>query len=232
MDKVYSNKVSWRDLWAFPLYIIGEPIVGRLMHLLFPINPLTINLSSILTAILLIAFLMWSHRRDVAECITYHIRDLKKYIGWIIVAYILYIIANGLAFSAMQWLPEKWQFTETSNQDSLKILFENPTILPIVFINIAILSPICEELLFRQILIGELGKKFGRVTMGIISIVFFASMHLSLAQSPFEAVPYLLMGIMFVVLYLRSGCNVAVSITSHILMNTIAFISIVAQLYF
>ena len=59
----------------------------------------------------------------------------------------------------IHFLPKSLQFSVTQNQQSLEQLFESHWMLPFVFIDIVILTPIIEELIFRHILIHELGKK-------------------------------------------------------------------------
>ncbi|MFO3703225.1 CPBP family intramembrane glutamic endopeptidase [Staphylococcus felis] len=237
MQRFHSDKVAWRDLWAFLVYVIVSVfLIPFIFHLFRPSSqslssPLILNMMGIMTALAVISYLAWSHRHQLREQIKVHLKYLKGSFKLIILAYILYMVANAITTALMNFLPEQWQFTNTGNQEAIKILFEDPKILPVVFINIAILTPIMEELLFRHIIIGELGKKLGFIVMGVVSIIFFAGMHLILAVSPFEAIPYLLMATMFVVIYIKSGRNIAVSIASHMLVNTVAFIALVVQSY-
>lgn len=130
---------------------------------------------------------------------------------------------------ALKFLPKAWQFDNTSNQKALLVLFQDKSWLPFVFIVLVILTPITEELLFRHIIIGELGKKFGIWVMGAFSIFIFTFLHVKSATSPFEAAPYLLMSCLFVIMYIRSRCNIAVSIALHMLVNGFSFLAIVMQ---
>ena len=51
---------------------------------------------------------------------------------------------------------------------------------------IVIAGPVVEELVFRHIIIGELGKKFNFIVMGIVSAITFTLIHVTDAKSPFE----------------------------------------------
>ncbi|MBI5974011.1 CPBP family intramembrane glutamic endopeptidase [Staphylococcus canis] len=237
MNRFHTNKVAWRDLWAFLIYFLASNIIPIFIFWVLELkpnqisSPLFLTGVGILSSLLVILYLAWSHRHQLRNQMKNHFVHLKHSIKLILVAYIVYMIANIITNILMGFLPQKWQYTDTGNQEALKVLFEDPKILPLVFISIAILTPITEELLFRHIVIGELGKKFGFITMGLISIVFFAAMHLFAAVSPFEAIPYLLMATMFVVVYIKSGGNILASIASHMLVNSLAFFAIVAQMY-
>ncbi|WP_260815750.1 CPBP family intramembrane glutamic endopeptidase, partial [Staphylococcus pseudintermedius] len=49
--------------------------------------------------------------------------------------------------------------------------------LPLSFVTIGILTPIVEELLFRYLIIGELGTKWGFRWMAVVSIIAFGAAH-------------------------------------------------------
>ena len=55
-----------------------------------------------------------------------------------------------------------------------------------IVLDIVIVTPIVEELLFRHLLIHELGKKLTYGLMYVVSILMFAGVHVTEAQSPFE----------------------------------------------
>ena len=96
-------------------------------------------------------------------------------------------------------------------------------ITPILFIDIVIFTPIIEELLFRHLIIHELGKKLTYGLMYIVSIVGFTYFHCTDAVSPFEAGPYFIAAVVFVIGYHFSHRNLAVPIALHMITNLIAF---------
>lgn len=124
----------------------------------------------------------------------------------------------------MTFLPESLQYTETQNEQELDMLFHNPAFLPFTFIFVVLVGPVVEELFFRTILIGELGKKLNYIVMAIISVIGFALIHVTGAESPFEIGAYLIMAIVIVYVYFKSGKNTAATIAIHMANNFISFI--------
>src|SRR5699024_11979087 len=74
-------------------------------------------------------------------------------------AYIFTLLFNNLYDWLMTLLPKSLQYNETQNQLILEALFRDNWMLPFLFLDIVILTPIIEELLFRHLIIHELGKK-------------------------------------------------------------------------
>ncbi|MEJ7548060.1 CPBP family intramembrane glutamic endopeptidase, partial [Staphylococcus hominis] len=87
---------------------------------------------------------------------------------------------------------------------------------------IVIVGPIVEEIVFRHIIIGELGKKFNFIFMGIISAVTFSLIHVSDAKSTLEFGAYFILAVILVFVYLKSNRNLASSITIHMLNNLLS----------
>lgn len=231
-----SKQVAWRDLWAFVIYFLAQIILGNVFSLfLIPSThipgAILLLFVSIITSILVIIYVAWSHRHGLKSKIVEILKQSKKHIKLMVSAYVIYMMANMIFTFLLQFLPEQWQFKETGNQEALMAFFQQPAWLPLVFLSLAILTPITEELLFRHVIIGELGKKLGVIFTGLISIVIFASLHMVAAHHPLEAVPYIFLATMFVIAYIKSGCNIAVSIFLHILNNTIAFIGVLFQIF-
>ncbi|MCS4486442.1 CPBP family intramembrane glutamic endopeptidase [Staphylococcus americanisciuri] len=231
-----SRKVAWLDLCIIPIYVLGQIILPigllailTLLHIEIPVT-VTIMLSSVITSLLIVLFVLLSHRHHLWSKLRHHLSDLRRHVKLIALTYLGYLISNGVFLALMSHLPEKWQFKETGNQDALKIFFEQTQWLPIMFIGIVIAAPIMEELLFRHLLIGELGKKFNIRFMSILSVILFALLHMQAAQTLLEIVPYLLLGSMFVITYVKSNGNIAVSIVTHMFNNLVAFIAILFQM--
>ncbi len=120
--------------------------------------------------------------------------------------------------------PKYLQYSETQNELELNELFKSGIFIPFAFVLIVIVGPIVEELVFRHLLIGELGKKFNFIVMGVISALSFTYIHVSDAKSPFEFGAYLILAIALVYVYLKSNRNLASSISLHMLNNFISFI--------
>lgn len=58
----------------------------------------------------------------------------------------------------MQFLPKHLQYSDTQNEMALNQLFETHAFIPFAFLMIVIAGPVVEELVFRHIIIGELGR--------------------------------------------------------------------------
>ncbi|MGB4261426.1 MAG: ABC transporter permease subunit/CPBP intramembrane protease, partial [Candidatus Cloacimonas acidaminovorans] len=87
-----------------------------------------------------------------------------------------------------------------------------------VFMAIALLPGICEELLFRGFIIRFFEKYSVRWAV-VISAILFAAYHLD----PFRFVPVLLLGLLLGYLAIRSG-SIYTSMFSHIIINGMAFV--------
>ena len=147
---------------------------------------------------------------------------------------ITYIIALILIYTyeyMTQFLPKHLQYSETANELELNKMFEVPAFLPVAFLLIVIVGPIVEEIVFRHILIGELGKKFNFIAMSIVSVFLFAFIHVTDAKSPFEFGPYLILSIILVFTYLKSGRNLGSTIALHIANNFVSFVISVISIY-
>ncbi|UEX89796.1 CPBP family intramembrane glutamic endopeptidase [Staphylococcus ratti] len=227
---------TWRDLWAFLIYFVFSQVLLTALTFFFPafhhskaMQPMAFLLVSALTSLCVIGFLAWSHRHQLKSKIVHQLKTLKGYARAILLSYVIYIIINAFVVRALNYLPKTWQFNNTANQKALLMLFQDKSWLPLVFIVLVVLTPITEELLFRHILIGELGKKFGFITMGSLSVLIFTLLHVQTAATPFEAIPYLMMALLFVFMYIYTRCNIVVSIVLHMIVNGISFLSIILQ---
>lgn len=104
--------------------------------------------------------------------------------------------------------------------DNLQVQFQQISQKWYGFISIAITAPIIEEILFRQIIIDEIGRRSERPWLAIIvSALLFGLIHFNPAQSFFAFAA----GILFGWLYVTTK-SIVPSIIGHIINNTIGFI--------
>ena len=141
------------------------------------------------------------------------------------------MVCSTIYNTIMQYLPDGIGFSETQNELELMGLFDKPAFLPVTFLLIVIGAPLVEEICFRHLLIGELGKKFNFIAMGIVSTILFSLMHVVGAESPFEIGSYLILAIAMVYVYLKSGRKLIASVSLHMLNNLISFIFTIITLY-
>lgn len=183
-----------------------------------------------LLAQLSVVLIFWAlHYRALLNTAIARVKQLQRYIYLMIIVLLVMYVANIVYANVMQFLPEHWQFHDTQNEQEIRKLFSNIKVWPLLFLNIVIITPIVEELLFRHLLIHELGKKLSYPVMSIISILLFAGIHVTDATSPFEIGPYLIMATSFVVAYNMSGRNLAVTIALHSFNNLLSFILTLLQ---
>lgn len=241
-DPFDSTKIMKRDFWLIPLYVILLNLVPFL--LILPVwmyessihsriskttQSFILTIGTVLGEIILLFIFYLMHRKYLIPLAVKRFAQAKKYILIVILAYISMMVVTAAYDGLMRLLPKAYQFTETQNQMLILKMFDNPWAWPVLFIDIVILTPFVEELLFRHLIIHELGKKIGYIAGAVISALVFAFVHVTSAHSPFEYGVYLIMAIALVYVYMKSGKNLAVSISLHMLINTIGFISIIVQ---
>ena len=72
----------------------------------------------------------------------------------------------------MQFLPKHLQYSDTQNEMALDQLFETHAFIPFAF-NDCYRRSVVEELVFRHIIIGELGKKFNFIGDCLSDNIYF-----------------------------------------------------------
>lgn len=228
-----NNKPAWRDLTLIPigfvlifLFTFLETLIAANFNVpmtvetLIPISAI----GQINTYIALLIIYYYFHYSEMPMKLSSGCHYVKKH--WLFLLIMLLIAMGGetLYNYLVSFLPENLQYTETQNEQELELLFRNPAFLPFTFIFVVIIGPVVEELFFRTILIGELGKKLNYIVMAIISLIGFALIHVTGAESPFEIGSYLIMAIVIVYVYFKSGKNTAATIAIHIANNFVSFI--------
>lgn len=239
-QKYRFRDIAWRDLTLIPIVII------LMFALMIPIGviaglyfgPLSLSqfmimgtVAQLIAYILMILIFYYYHINTIGARFRAGLHYLKKHWLFLIITYAIGYLALTLYEYLMQFLPKNLQYGESQNELALDQLFNDPIFLPCVFLLIVIVGPIVEEIIFRNILIGELGKKFNFIVMSIISAIVFALIHVSSVESPFVIGPYLILGILLVFVYMKAGRNLAASVTIHMLHNCISFIITVATIY-
>ncbi|MHD0396852.1 lysostaphin resistance A-like protein [Staphylococcus simulans] len=237
-----SNRMMKRDFWLIPLFFIVIPIITTLM--MFPLRSIyesqygdmtkqTIVLLNVMGGfvgqimLLLIYYLM--HRKYIISIAKARFAKVKRYIWVLILTYVAMNIVQAIYGGLMLLLPKHLQFDNTQNQLVIIQMFDNPWAWPMLFLDIVILTPIIEELIFRHLIIHELGKKIGYTAGAIISVIVFAFVHVTNASSPFEFGVYVIMASALVFVYMYAHRNLAVSIAFHMIVNGVGFIGIIGQ---
>ncbi|ATH59437.1 MULTISPECIES: CPBP family intramembrane glutamic endopeptidase [Staphylococcus] len=171
------------------------------------------------------------HMNDFKYHLRKNINFVKNHYLFLIIVTVTMMVCSTIYNTIMQYLPDGIGFSETQNELELMGLFDKPAFLPVTFLLIVIGAPLVEEICFRHLLIGELGKKFNFIAMGIVSTILFSLMHVVGAESPFEIGSYLILAIAMVYVYLKSGRKLIASVSLHMLNNLISFIFTIITLY-
>lgn len=239
-NKWQSKHIVKRDFWLIPFYILFNQVVPLIVltvifgvFFLFNIKSEVVGndykiISTIISEIIiLLSFYLIHKNHRLLPIAIARFKTGQKYLFVILMTYIVsLVLITGYEWMT-DFLPKSLQYGETQNQMLLEELFENNWMLPLLFIDIVILTSFIEELIFRHLIIHELGKKITYGFATVLSVILFASVHVMGATSPFEIGSYIIIGASLAFVYLKSGMNLAVSITLHSLNNFISFITIV-----
>jgi membrane protease YdiL (CAAX protease family) len=128
------------------------------------------------------------------------------------------LIGAGLAFN---WAYSEYVVPDIKVQEELRKLFAAiPSTLPnqiLLFVAVAIIAPLLEELLFRGLLQKSLSHKIPIWAAITISAFVFGAIHMDFYAMP----PLVMMGAIFGVIYHRTG-SLRVTILLHVINNAAA----------
>ncbi len=106
-----------------------------------------------------------------------------------------------------------------NQQDVLSFGAQVPLLVTLFFL--AIVGPIAEELVFRQVLMNCLSETIGIASATIISIFLFTFMH---TQQPLDFLIYLPGAILLSAAYLKSNRSLVFVMAIHIVNNMLGFL--------
>lgn len=116
----------------------------------------------------------------------------------------------------------------SQNQQDIEIMLQEVPFLAAAVLMV-VLAPLVEEYLFRHLLIGRLSRFINRWLLGAVSVVLFALMHVTVELIDPEAtfslaavVPYIMMGVVFVLVYILSGRSLLYAWLVHAFFNFMA----------
>ncbi|MBO3304336.1 CPBP family intramembrane metalloprotease [Clostridium perfringens] len=117
---------------------------------------------------------------------------------------------------------------QSSNQEALISTQKYITGLTSIFyyITTIIIGPLNEELIFRNILIGNLKKYIPTMITLIISSILFGLIHIHSSSELIQVLPYIGSGLIFGLIYWKSNCNLVYSSSLHILNNLLGILAI------
>ncbi len=165
-----------------------------------------------ISALITIPFLWFMFHKDrIKEKVGGYIPNVKaalwKYIGVIMISLALTLgINNLLIISGIS--ESSSDYTET-----MEALYSSP--LPVQFLCLGILIPVCEELVFRGLMFRRLRQSGGFKASAAYSSVVFALFHMNIVQMLYA----LFLGFVFCYLYEKYG-SVKAPILAHVVSNT------------
>lgn len=234
-----SSKIIKKDFLLIPLFIFFQvltPIIiiygvlGLTAMMTQQPPPLylynvTLSLSFVMAQFIVLGLFFTLHKFYIASVarrqyqIAVH-QYLKVIILTVVVSVTLYYSFNAF----MHTLPHSLGYTKTQAQRRLEGLFIHPSALIFTFMSVVCLRPLIDELLFRHLLIHELGKKFNLLVMMIVSVLIETVVQVYDLISILEAIPYITISIGAMVVYMKSGKNLAASYLYHSTVQFIIFI--------
>lgn len=242
-----SNEIVKKDFLLIPIYIcfqILTPIIivfGVLgVTAMITQDPpplyfynLTLSISFVIAQFVTIVAFFALHKRYIADVARRQFAQVKtRHLPMIIAvstsALILFYGVNLLA----KVLPAPLAYNQTQAQIRLEGLFNHPSAIIFTFITMVVLRPLIEELIYRHLFIHELGKKFNIVFMIILSVVVEVGFHVYDLISILEIVPYALLSIGAIIVYIRSGKNLAASYLYHSSVQLVIFIITMMERFF
>lgn len=138
------------------------------------------------------------------------------------------IIASGIAVGVLSLLGIEPEVSQ--NQQDIEIMLREVPFLASVLLMV-IIAPLVEEYFFRHLLIGRLSRFVNRWILGGVSVVLFALMHLTVElidpEQSFNVaavVPYVMMGVVFVLVYILSGRSLLYAWLVHAFFNLMALV--------
>ena len=229
--------IRWRNLWLLPILIVSFIVFMIIVMinaaifeeiLLKPhtslINYEAIGLLTQLLAYVAVIFAFFLINLDLFKSwMKQWWQGIKRMWLWIIAVYLVTVGVMYLFSMVKEYFPTIFTSDTTQNEQIIEQLLSIPQLLPFNFLLIVIAGPIVEEIFFRHILIGELGKKLNFVVMSVISVLLFSAIHLVDFTNWTEIFDYLIIAIPLVFLYMKSGRNLGVAIAFHMLNNFVSF---------
>ncbi|RIL72494.1 CPBP family intramembrane metalloprotease [Staphylococcus devriesei] len=194
---------------------------------------LTLSMSFVIAQFIAIGAFFVLHKfyiANVARRQLYYVK--QQYMGVIacviVISLILYFGFNALA----QVMPSPLGYEKTQALIRLEGLFNHPIAIIFTFMSMVILRPLVEELILRHLIIHELGKKWNLAFVIILSLFIEVILHVYDFISIMEIIPYMILSIGAIFVYLYSGKNLAASYLYHSSVQLVIFIITMIERFF
>ena len=142
-----------------------------------------------------------------------------------IVVYLLLLIVRVIGTA----LPYHLSYYLTQYEQRTLGLFKSPYVLLVTFISMVFLRPMVEQIIYRYLIIHELGKVWNRQFVIGLSIVIETIVHVYDMASIFEILPYIVIASAATILYIKSRDNLIVAYIFQVILQCILFIEILSK---
>lgn len=206
-----------KSLMAMGVYILSFVLVNVLVLTINADNPdyiKWVTFFDTVTSLLMAVFLFYLFKNSLKEewLLFKSEKAFRSIFLWLIAYFTLSIIANVLTMLIGAGASQNQQTAEA-------LLTVSPAVMAL---NVVILSPFVEEIVFRFAIFKLFGHRFRSV---VISIVIFALAHVVMAGDYLTILPYLFMGGVFAFSYYKTR-TIWVPVIIHTIANGLAVLSI------
>lgn len=225
----YSHQVDMENVAENDIFIIDEALYGDEAFISYDVTYgidetsffyIAMNLMQL--AITGFIFIIIDKRALKRDFIAFR-QKLGTNIGMIISGFIMVYVALYISQLFMDYVLNV--ASDSQNEQMIASLFSpEPLTLIALFFLLCIFTPLVEELIFRKVIFNFFHSRFGNVAAVIISGLIFGIMHVVSFSDYIQAIPYVMMGMVFGVIYLRANKNIFVPIGVHVINNLISFL--------
>lgn len=150
---------------------------------------------------------------------------IKKLVVFVVITIIL-VVSYHWTLKLMQ---PTLDYQSTQYARRLDGLFNEPSALIITFIVMVILRPLTEQLIYRHILIFELGKVIPKWSVILLSIIIETLVHVYDMDSWLEILPFAFIAIVTTGLYVKTNYNLMVAYSFQVSIQLLWFIVLAVQ---
>ncbi len=238
---------TWEKVTFFIIGLIGLNIIATVVSLIFIAvqdtvlyNTLVNFFSYLLLAAAFVLFMVFDKRKTVKK-LWANVKDWKTYLPAGALTFIS-IIGVEYIFSWLYYVTVPDIYGANANQSTIELMVADYPAL--MFFELVLLAPFCEEISYRIGLVDSIGHK--KRWLGVIlSAVIFGFIHFDISPTLYYAIYgeeeyyiemlnewlnlpiYIVMGFGLSLVYAKTG-NIMSSMTAHAYNNLFSFISLIA----
>ena len=193
---------------------------------------LTLSISFVIAQFIVIVAFFALHKFYIVDVARRQFHFAKQHLGMVIATTSFVLLAYYSVNFGVSMLPSPLSYDKTQAQIRLEGLFNHPSAIIFTFITMVIFRPLIEELIFRHLIIHELSKRFSLTFMIGLSLVIEVLAHVYDLISWLEILPYMILSLGAIIVYLRSDKNLAASFLYHSSVQLVIFIITMIERFF